>query len=196
MSNDNHKIRRITLYRDDSTTPVVYERVKHFWYENGGKVLVIAYFVGDGGSHDYVHWPVERFAWFRDEKVESTGRISAGPDLPRTAMIEFEAPNVPGGTMVEMKETPQAMFQAEEFFVDDQCAEYFVVSEIRVGKTSPIDFMRPISASLFKNGKSMNFPICQPGQNLVVTATNLDDKNSHRFKGILIGRTEEKGKHI
>ena len=47
--------RRITPYRDDASTPVIYEPVKHLWWEAGNTVLVIAYFVDDEGGHDYAH---------------------------------------------------------------------------------------------------------------------------------------------
>jgi hypothetical protein len=64
--------RRITLYRDDSTTQVVYESVKHFFWIANNSVLVIAQYVDDGlGSteHRYIHWPRERFCWFKDETM-------------------------------------------------------------------------------------------------------------------------------
>ena len=75
----NEAKRRITIYRDDSTTPVVYEPVKHYWYEAGNTVLVIAYLIDDQGSHNYVHWPVERFQWFRDEKLAPAAPETGGP---------------------------------------------------------------------------------------------------------------------
>ena len=59
--------RRITLYRDDATTSVIYERVKSIWWNT---VLVIAYLLDDK-AHDYAHWPRERIAWFRDEKIRA-----------------------------------------------------------------------------------------------------------------------------
>lgn len=67
--------RRITLYRDDSTTQVVYDFVKHFFWTANGSVLVIAQYAQDGGiesilgDHRYIHWPRERFCWFKDEKI-------------------------------------------------------------------------------------------------------------------------------
>lgn len=63
--------RRITLYREDSTTPVVYERVKHIWYEAEGQVLVVAYLLEDGKAHDYAHWPMRKIAWYREEKIRA-----------------------------------------------------------------------------------------------------------------------------
>ena len=196
MSAENMKVRRITLYRDDSTTPVVYERVKHFWYENGGRVLVIAYLVGTSGAHDYVHWPVKRFTWFRDEKVGHAEANQDEPSLTRSALVEFRAPRIPGGSTVDIVETPQGTFRADQFFVDSTTAEFFTVSDIRVGKTSPVDFLKPISAALFKGGRSMKFQTCQAGQNLTVTVSNVDDKNPHDFVGMLVGRTGEEDKHI
>jgi hypothetical protein len=63
-------VRKLTLYRDDSTTQVVYDNVKHFFWTAGNTVLVIAQLVAPGAeAHRYIHWPRERFAWFKDEKV-------------------------------------------------------------------------------------------------------------------------------
>lgn len=59
--------RTITLYRDDSTTQVVYENVKHFFWVADNTVLVIAQHIpGDDEAHRYIHWPRERFCWFKD----------------------------------------------------------------------------------------------------------------------------------
>jgi hypothetical protein len=61
-------MRTLTLYRDDSTVQVVFERVKHFFWTAGNTVLVIAQYTGGaGGEHRYIHWPRERFCWFKDE---------------------------------------------------------------------------------------------------------------------------------
>lgn len=51
-------MRRITLYRDDSTTQVVYERVKHIFWTAGNTVLVVAQYTKDSDTdHYYIHWP-------------------------------------------------------------------------------------------------------------------------------------------
>lgn len=64
-------MRKITLYRNDSTTQVVYEDVKHFFWLAGNTVLCIAQYdegaVNGSGKHHYIHWPRERFCWFKDE---------------------------------------------------------------------------------------------------------------------------------
>lgn len=66
-------MRKITLYRDDSTTQVVFENVKHFFWNAGNTVLVIAQYSNvETGVHHYIHWPRERFCWFKDEKVSTT----------------------------------------------------------------------------------------------------------------------------
>lgn len=62
--------RKLTLYRDDSTVQVVYDRVKTwFWTANNTVLVVSQYDNAAPGStaHHYVHWPRERFCWFRDE---------------------------------------------------------------------------------------------------------------------------------
>lgn len=61
--------RRLTLYRDDSTVQVVYECVKTFFWTAGDTVLVISQYSQQVGSeHRYIHWPRERFCWFKDEQ--------------------------------------------------------------------------------------------------------------------------------
>jgi hypothetical protein len=62
--------RRVTIYRDDSTVQVRYERVKSVFWTADNSVLVIAVFAGPRTKrHHYVHWPRERFCWFRDEPL-------------------------------------------------------------------------------------------------------------------------------
>lgn len=64
----NRKTRKLTLYRDDSTTQVVYDRVKHFFWLARNSVLCIAVYSADEGEeHYYIQWPRERFCWFKDE---------------------------------------------------------------------------------------------------------------------------------
>lgn len=61
-------MRKITLYRDDSTTQVVFENVKHFFFTAGNTILTIAQYTDPNVSneHRYIHWPRERFCWFKD----------------------------------------------------------------------------------------------------------------------------------
>jgi hypothetical protein len=60
-------MRTITLYRDDSTVQVVYENVKSTFWTANNTVLVIAQYTNPPNSeHRYVHWPRERFCWFKD----------------------------------------------------------------------------------------------------------------------------------
>ncbi len=60
--------RRLTIYRDDSTAQVQYERVKSWFWTADNSVLSIAVYSGEGPEHYYIHWPRERFCWFRDEE--------------------------------------------------------------------------------------------------------------------------------
>lgn len=60
--------RTLTLYRDDSTVQVVYEHVKAVFWTAGNTVLVVSqYTAPETGAHRYIHWPRERFCWFKDE---------------------------------------------------------------------------------------------------------------------------------
>lgn len=62
------KGRKLTLYRDDSTSQVVYENVKgYFWTCNNTVLSISQYDSEDTDKHHYIHWPRERFCWFKDE---------------------------------------------------------------------------------------------------------------------------------
>ena len=58
----------IKIYRDDSTTPVVYERVKHAFMIADNTVLVLAQVRESGDTHDYIHWPISKICWWKLEK--------------------------------------------------------------------------------------------------------------------------------
>lgn len=64
----HRKERTVTLYRDDSTVQVVFENVKTvFWTANNTVLVISRYIKADDSSHYYIHWPRERFCWFKDE---------------------------------------------------------------------------------------------------------------------------------
>ena len=59
--------RTVTVYRDDSTTQVVYENVKAVFWTAGNTVLVISQITDPAtGAHQYIHWLRERLCWFKD----------------------------------------------------------------------------------------------------------------------------------
>lgn len=59
----------LTLYRDDSTTQVVFQNVKHYFFTAGNTVLTIAQITDKKtGAHKYINWPRERFCWFKEER--------------------------------------------------------------------------------------------------------------------------------
>jgi hypothetical protein len=63
-------VRRITIYRDDSTTRVVYNCVKHIFWTANNTVLVIAQYTSiKTKEHRYIQWPRERICWFKDEDM-------------------------------------------------------------------------------------------------------------------------------
>jgi hypothetical protein len=60
---------RVTLYREDSVTTVVYERVKHTFWTAGNTVLVIAQYADtESDHHSYIHWLREHLCWFKVER--------------------------------------------------------------------------------------------------------------------------------
>ena len=61
-------MRKITVYRDDSTVQVVYESIKHAFWTAGNTVFVIAQYTDvQAGEHRYIHWLRERICWIKDE---------------------------------------------------------------------------------------------------------------------------------
>jgi len=61
---------KVTLYRDDSLSPVVYTDVKHAFWTGNNSVFVLA-IVDDleTGAHHYVSWLREHFVWFKKERT-------------------------------------------------------------------------------------------------------------------------------
>ena len=60
--------RTLTLYRDDSTVQVVYTDVKAVFWTAGNTVLVVSQFTNTRPANNrYIHWPRERFCWFKDQ---------------------------------------------------------------------------------------------------------------------------------
>lgn len=67
-----HLNRRITIYRDDSTVPIVYNDVKTFFWTTGNTVLTVArWYAAESDEYYYTHWPRDRFVWFKDEPAET-----------------------------------------------------------------------------------------------------------------------------
>jgi hypothetical protein len=59
--------RTVTIYRDDSTVQVKYDMVKAvFWTANNTVLVISRYHNRSEGNHYYIHWPRERFCWFKD----------------------------------------------------------------------------------------------------------------------------------
>jgi len=62
------KQRILTIYRDDSTVQVIYDRVKAVFWTANNTVLVVSRYIDDTtNAHYYIHWPRERICWFKDE---------------------------------------------------------------------------------------------------------------------------------
>lgn len=67
IKESDRKSRVLTLYRDDSTSQVVYEDVKTYFFTSNNTVLTISKYKSSyGNDHYYIHWPRERFCWFKD----------------------------------------------------------------------------------------------------------------------------------
>lgn len=74
---ENVRLERVvTLYRDDSTVQVVYDRVKTVFWTANNSVLVISRYRDGSTDHYYVHWPRERFCWFKDEPMDRVIKAS------------------------------------------------------------------------------------------------------------------------
>jgi hypothetical protein len=78
----------VKLYRDDSTTPIVYSDVKHVFWTADNSVFVIAQFTDGPGqeAHHYIHWPRERVCWYRLERhSEPQANAPHTPPLEQTS---------------------------------------------------------------------------------------------------------------
>lgn len=84
--------RRVTIYRDDSTVQVAYDNVKTTFWIADNTVLVVSQYTGEGGEHRYVHWPRERFCWFKDEKVGQPPAAAPEPVRVNKDGSAFEPP--------------------------------------------------------------------------------------------------------
>lgn len=60
---------RVTIYRDDSETPIVYESVNSAFMTAGNTVLTVTIWNCAAGEHYYVNWPRERVAWWKVERA-------------------------------------------------------------------------------------------------------------------------------
>jgi hypothetical protein len=68
------------------------ERVKSYFFTANNTVLTISrYDADEGDGHHYIHWPRERFCWFKDQPASSAGR-QASPN------ISISSPSSPSGT--------------------------------------------------------------------------------------------------
>lgn len=64
------RLRTVTIYRDDSTVQVVYDRVKATFWTAGNTVLVISRYRDElSDAHYYIHWLREHVCWFKDEPM-------------------------------------------------------------------------------------------------------------------------------
>jgi hypothetical protein len=64
------KKHKVSIYRKDSVTPIIYEPVKHTWFIASNTVLVISIYSNiETGEHYYIHWPIENIEWFKVEKI-------------------------------------------------------------------------------------------------------------------------------
>ena len=67
---------KLTLYRDDSVTRIEYENIKHYFWTADNSVLVIAEITDmETKEHRYIHWPRERFCWFKAENQKESGSL-------------------------------------------------------------------------------------------------------------------------
>jgi hypothetical protein len=49
----------------------VYDEVKGAFWTAGNTVLVVSQYTDlTTGAHRYIHWPRDRFCWFKDEHTE------------------------------------------------------------------------------------------------------------------------------
>ncbi len=64
-------MRTVTIYRDDSTSQVVYENVKHAFMTCNNTVLTLAIQPDPKDPwHYYVNWNREKYVWYKEEPTK------------------------------------------------------------------------------------------------------------------------------
>lgn len=58
---------KVSIYRDDSITTVVYDNVKHCFWTSGNTVLTLAVY-DKSGEHYYIHYLRENVRWYKIER--------------------------------------------------------------------------------------------------------------------------------
>lgn len=59
---------KVTLYRRDSETPVIYDLVKHAWWEESARFIIAQFKVGSEHEHHYWTWPVDLISHIKIER--------------------------------------------------------------------------------------------------------------------------------
>lgn len=90
-------MKKVTIYRDDSTTQVVIENVKHYFWTANNTVLTLAVVSNaETGEHYYIDWPRERFCWFKVQPAAAMNanvivyNLADNIDTPSPIWNEFE----------------------------------------------------------------------------------------------------------
>lgn len=60
---------KVTIYRIDSECPVVYENVKHAWYEQCNRLIISVFKEPGKPDHYYWHWPLAMISHIRVERM-------------------------------------------------------------------------------------------------------------------------------
>ena len=63
---------KVSIYRVDSHTPVVYENVKHAWWESGRYVVSQYTEPGVSDKHHYWTWPEQAISHIKEIREETS----------------------------------------------------------------------------------------------------------------------------
>lgn len=71
----NNMTYKVSIYRDGSVTTLEYDKVKHCFWTCNNTILTLARY-DDAGEHYYIHFPRERFCWYKIERELSRNQQS------------------------------------------------------------------------------------------------------------------------
>jgi len=58
----------VTIYRNDSQTPIKYDLVKHYWWEKD-RLVISCLYAKDSKAHFYWIWPKESIGHIKAERI-------------------------------------------------------------------------------------------------------------------------------
>jgi len=125
------------------------------------------------------------------------GAVKGGPQATmRESVLGFDSiTDVRPGEEREIEQVPQVPFKGQMLFVDPDCASFFDLADIRIGRMSQFPSAAPVPASVFalrnvvepnQSGLPLEIDAAEVAQKIVLRVCNVGNKPA-RFRGAISG---------